>query len=902
MAEWREIPFGGESNSLAQNRIPWGKAWSASNVSVERGILEARDGYTEVGAHAAAHAGDICWGLGYGKYSGNTRYTVTTTGGPTGGTFALTLGDQTTGNIAYNAAASAVQAALEALSNVDVGDVYCYGDALPNFKIVVEFQGQYANLGGADVPTLTGTDAFTGGTTPEVVVTLLADGGEQEAFLVPIQKNGESDATMFSVDPDTGTFTEVTDGLDAGDWYFQQFMDRVYALNGTDGLNTFTLGGLWNNGETSASSRPLKPTVSPTVKALKTTDWISFDSTSAPTVSNVTETATVSIFDDGNGNATYWSVYSVNTGASVSAGTSHTLEIVLNNTSSADDQDWRYADIWDVEYQAASGMRFVNGSVSMVLIDSSGSPVTTSAYSVKQWSFTEDIGHIFLMWGSKDRTVRDSIAKVQVVYQSAAWPKSGYNRFYFNIHDGYPSVDQSFWANWSFESGAKVPPATFRYAYSYYDTATGESDIGPETTFDIARPAVWGWYNKVSVPASAESAVDKVYFYRWDYTNSKWRRLANADGTYGVANTGTTVTFSDHFQIDEITAFPEKTNASFAGTTTAEFLGTAATQIGVWKQCLSVGSRKKVWISEIGNPDAFAPDPDDRVASRAIDPYDDTQGVTEYVSDDRSEDVVGIHGQDNIYILTEVSAYAKSGDKPVTATPPRRLPGSRGCIGTRASCRYMGGVLAAAPDGLWYYRAVRGFDGIDNAASAAEEATLEVRTAWNWLVGSGGTGIVAVEHEGRVYVFNGTRMLWRTREGEWLRGILADSVVAALSVRSRGLYFVNSTGDLMLMGGDDDAGTDIEWSYETGKSDGGRRVVTAYLVQCSGEPTVSATAWDGYGLEETTEAQRDDGATWVVPMNPKLGFRQKVVISGTQDDTVESLVAEVRGGPSARLN
>lgn len=899
MSEFRELPFGGESNSLAENRVPFGKAYLASNVTVERGILEARDGYTAVGARTGAHTGDVGLGLGYGKYTGNTRYTLDITGGPTGGTFTLTLGDQTTGNIDWDATSAEVQAALEALSNVDVGDVYVYGGPCPTFQVYIEFQGQYANLGGTDVPTLTGADALTGGTTPGVTVTLLADGGEQEAFLVPVKKNGESDATMFSVDPDTGTYTEVTDGLNAGDWYFQQFQDRIYALNSSDGLNTFTLGGLWNNGAVSASSRPLKPTTAPTVEALKTLDWISFDATSSTTLSNVTESSTISIF----GNATVFSVYSVNTGTNVAAGTSHELEITLNNTSSADDQDWRYADIWDLQYMGAGGMRFTVGSVSMVLIDTSDSPVTSSAYSVKQWSYNlQDGGHVFLMWGSKDRTVRDSVAKVKVTFQSAAWPKSGYNRFYFVIDDGYPSVDQSFWSTYSFEDGEKPPPAQFRYCYSYYDSATGESDTGPETTLDLASPPVWGWYNKVSAPASAEAAVDKVYFYRWDYVDSKWRRLANPDGTYGVTNTGTTVTFSDHFQTNEIQAFPEKPTVSFGGTTSAEFLGTAATQIGVWKQCLSVGSRKKIWVSAIGNPDAFAPDPDDRFASAAIDPYDDTQGVTEYVSDDRSEDVVGIHGQDNLYVLTEVSAYAKIGDKPVTATPPRRLPGSRGCIGTRASCKYLAGVLSASPDGLWFYQAARGYEGIDNGSAAAEEATRDVRTSWEWLVGTDGTGIVVAEHEGKVYVFNGVRMLWRTREGEWLRGTLAHSVVAAMSVRQRGLYFVDSTGALKVMGGTTDAGTGIEWSYETGIMDGFRRTVSRYMVQGDGEPTFKVETWDGAGESEEVSARREDGMSWVVPMNPANGFRQKLTVSGCKTDTVESVLIEIQGAPSARHN
>lgn len=54
---------------------------------------------------------------------------ITLTGGPTGGTFTLNYNGQTTAGIAYNATASTVQAALEALSTVNPGDVLVTGSA-----------------------------------------------------------------------------------------------------------------------------------------------------------------------------------------------------------------------------------------------------------------------------------------------------------------------------------------------------------------------------------------------------------------------------------------------------------------------------------------------------------------------------------------------------------------------------------------------------------------------------------------------------------------------------------------------------------------------------------------------------------------------------------------------------
>jgi len=100
---------------------------------------------------------------------------VAITGGPTGGTFTLTFSGQTTAGIAYNASASAVQSALEALSNTNPGDVTCTGGALPGTPVDATFGGQYA---GTDVPQMTAdSTGLTGGTSPTVTVTTTTPGG-----------------------------------------------------------------------------------------------------------------------------------------------------------------------------------------------------------------------------------------------------------------------------------------------------------------------------------------------------------------------------------------------------------------------------------------------------------------------------------------------------------------------------------------------------------------------------------------------------------------------------------------------------------------------------------------------------------------------------------------------------
>jgi hypothetical protein len=95
----------------------------------------------------------------------DTVETVTINGAPTGGTFTLTFGGQTTSALAYNATAAQVQAALVALSSIGAGNVTVTGAA--GGPYTVTFVGVFAGLAQA---LMTHTDSLTGGTSPSVTV------------------------------------------------------------------------------------------------------------------------------------------------------------------------------------------------------------------------------------------------------------------------------------------------------------------------------------------------------------------------------------------------------------------------------------------------------------------------------------------------------------------------------------------------------------------------------------------------------------------------------------------------------------------------------------------------------------------------------------------------------------
>ncbi len=111
-----------------------------------------------------------------GSYGAPNEAQVVTLTSATGGTFTLTWNGQTTAAIAFDAPAAAVQAALEALSNIAVGDVTVSGNA--GGPYTVTFKGQQR---GVNVAAMTATDSTTG-SGHNVAVTTGSAGGATSGY------------------------------------------------------------------------------------------------------------------------------------------------------------------------------------------------------------------------------------------------------------------------------------------------------------------------------------------------------------------------------------------------------------------------------------------------------------------------------------------------------------------------------------------------------------------------------------------------------------------------------------------------------------------------------------------------------------------------------------------------
>jgi hypothetical protein len=160
----------------------------------------------------------------------NEAQTVTITGTPTGGTFTLTAFGATTSAIAYNAASAAVQAALEALTTIGVGNVAVTGGPGPGTPYVATFQG---DLAARDLPQMTATGSFTGGATPAVAVTTTTP--------------GRWGGRYFSIDLPGAWNSPDTNQEDAGTRGYSFPLSYVY-----DTTNAFGIRVRCHNGRTTA--------------------------------------------------------------------------------------------------------------------------------------------------------------------------------------------------------------------------------------------------------------------------------------------------------------------------------------------------------------------------------------------------------------------------------------------------------------------------------------------------------------------------------------------------------------------------------------------------------------------------------------------------------------------------
>lgn len=147
----------------------------------------------------------------YGPYGASPSEVQTVQVDGTAGDFTLTFDGETTAAIAFNATAAAMQTALEALSNVNPGDVTVTGGpggAGGTTPYTVTFGGQYV---GVNVPQMTSTNNLTGGGDAITHATTTQGGGAvsdgREVARGHLYTSIKVDPDTLTIDPAGAIFT-----------------------------------------------------------------------------------------------------------------------------------------------------------------------------------------------------------------------------------------------------------------------------------------------------------------------------------------------------------------------------------------------------------------------------------------------------------------------------------------------------------------------------------------------------------------------------------------------------------------------------------------------------------------------------------------------------------------------
>lgn len=997
-AQPKPIAFGGLSNSLAETIESANSAWAAVNCTADKGIIEGLRRYYKVGERGSAHASDVAYGLGYGKYSGNTRYKMVQTGDRTGGTFTVAYdGGTASATIPQACTAAEVFTALTGMSEFDPSDVKVWGGSFPGFPIFIELIGRYADADGGTFTANVG--GLTGGTTGAVTFTKVRPGGTNEAIYIALKKNGDSDANLYMVTSNDSfvantTWTSLATNFDPSDWWFQAYFDKMFMANSVDGLRYVFIGS-----GTAVGTPPNPPTQAPVVSETKTaftstamvatnTTWAQSGLSGSPTLTAAAGGVYVTL-DNAEANTT----------------------VVLTGTLNAA-VDWDFRDKGFISFFVASGTVNADPSTFRVhIINNDGSPVTIipdflspgisgtagGFYMQRQFHFADDV-----------RISRDNILKVVFTFVLINATDAAVLNIQGNIGDtwindtrGLILVDPP--------NGPLATKDKCEYGYTYWDTSEGaESSMSPtKESPEVPTDDLLGSYNHILAVGSSQlnTSDDRVLFYRKEKATGKWRRLPNAPGWNGMEDFGAvnaTATYpemDDHWMEHELADFPEPDSITFPPISS----GDSADGLAAWRGTLDILSGKQVYFSEQGKPLNYAPSPDDADPAIKIDDTDPNRPVTEYVSYDRTEPVYVCVGQEAFYAATDLSVYAKSGEVPSATFGFRRLPGSQGALGRRAAIGYGGGIAVCSQNALNYYSVGQGFRGEDNGALIEREETENLRLSYqrflsdlhilaitgsagtftitlggqttsaigltsgsdshntrardivtalealsnvnpgdvevfgadltssgtsfyirtigqykgmdgptisasgsggltataSQLTTGGGSSVVIVEDQLEYWAFNQKNYLFRSRNGRWAEGILADSVKAAFVNRALGLLWIDTRGRLMKFadGYSTDNSATVTWEYETPWAVDFGRIRNLEVHACvKGAPTMRIMADDGAGGLNVRDLTLS--STRVTSLNVAMlpGVKHKFIFRGTcGTDAIEKLQIGIDG-------
>lgn len=708
--------------------------------------------------------------------------------------------------------------------------------------------------------------------------------GSDEEYVAVLTVGGTTQA--YRINPTTHAATAISGTLTASDWYFAWYASRLFYANETDGVRYRTIGAATSSGTLTG------PTTAPTI-----------DYKTSSASYNTDFTGSTFAYSGWGSNPTGTVSNTYNCKFVMTAAITDPRRVTITITLGTD-KDWTYRDFGGIvlttNVDGANQIEIDTTDVIVDVINADGSPVTiepnyygsgTVSGSVPRSVFRD------FQFADEKRTSRDNIHKLEVTFTITQALNGKAIYLAWHMGDNWPNDSDTLFV----DDGPTND--TIEYAYSWWDdSAAVETELSPVKKTASTPITGWGSYQNITGTQATGGAwdtsggtADRIYFYRKEKATGIWRRVGTA------SNSSSTPNLDEHYMEHELADLTE-----FPGLNLPASIKISA--IGVWKQCLVLGENDSAnnrvglaYISFVGKPFRYLPPPDN-ASEEPPDEEDLSRGRTVFVADNRAEKIHGIHGQDSLYFVTPYSCYAMVGDLPATATPPRRLPGSRGSVGTRASCGYGGGILVGSQDGLWFYAVGRGFSGEDNGSLVERELTQDARQSWKTLLGTDSSvwgNLTIFEFNDEIWCVLNTRYLKLTRNNNWVEGTFADAIEAAVPVRDLGIRWLRQAGKWDRVE-DNGAGTDyttddgtaINWTYTTGVIDPPRSRIKGYEVRGDGTPTLALTIYDGAITNSKTYNTITCESFKVMTFPTEAiepSWRYKLTVGGNSSSSIETL-------------
>ena len=362
------------------------------------------------------------------------------------------------------------------------------------------------------------------------------------------------------------------------------------------------------------------------------------------------------------------------------------IEIIFSKTT-AGNRDWYWNDAFNLTIyeQNTSKCAVIPSSIAVQLSNSDGTAVVIQGTVL---AYRDNAGYLNVrVWWNRGKTRSDwgngsgtgKTALLKISYELSL--NSGVS----NSLDTEVNFlfQQLGWTEMLPVNETYQRNGVLKVAYTWYDSTTGfESDLSP--ILEIP-------YNQLYLPTgdlnagsflvgqrkkftfAATGSADKTRIYVMDATGV-WRRVAEVNDTASPYD-------SYYTPYDDLLALTAYSPRAFE--TTRKICG--AVPFKGWMVWLYTGGKQNVRHSRVGEALAQASAYDDPNSSTY-----NLAGANFSLSDDFGDEPLNGYQCDDALVITgSKGIYAQYGDRPTNMSPIYKLPGSMGCAGPKASCRWI---------------------------------------------------------------------------------------------------------------------------------------------------------------------------------------------------------------------